>query len=56
MHCVVEVPLTKTWQDSIAFIAEHIVQGNGASGWGGGGEEVLAGNSLDKLIKRAIYW
>lgn len=23
MHCVVEVPLTKTWQDSIVFIAEH---------------------------------
>lgn len=47
MHCVVEVPLTKTWQDSIAFIAEHCE-------WGGGGEEVLAGNSLDKIIERAI--
>lgn len=41
MHCVVEVPLTKTWQDS-----RKLVQGSGASGWGW--EEAGTGRKLTR--------
>lgn len=45
------------------YLLQCIVQGSGASGWGrsrvemgrGSEEVVLAGNSPDKVIERAIY-